>query len=559
MKKISCIDSSTLEINNLSLNGLVGDRSLREYTNKFKNSEYYFLDTRSKKVLDLGASYGDFAHWCFQHDAHSVISVEANPHVYKFLSRNTYLLMLEKNYLALNFAISRNNYERFVFKTHGTGAGSLKSHSKLKRGFKNRRVKKIKGYNAFLLVNLYKPDIIKMDIQGEEYNALEDISSYIDEHRPELAIDYHYGFSKIEEIFSKLDYKVNILEKNGSVGLIHCIPNEKSNSSHENIKNSSSQNFFDDNDKSFEKSKTRINVNSNSNSLIFSVRQWDNTDLTINCIESILDSAENQQTSVLLFDDCSKDIYELVRLFSHFCDDERVFFFRSQSRLEFVESYNLCADISTYKGFDFMYYVNNDTHSFSKGIDVKTIELFDDPKLGIVGHKVFNKDGCIRHNKIKVKSGISIPVPTEGYAIRLSYFKFLGGFNQHLTRYREDLDLVNRFNTFGAKCYLDLNNSFVHIGNGSSSRQIFIPVFYKTRNFIWFDKLSTFNDFLNKIRTLTLNLFGRMRNYKGTRNPLIAFLLFIFSFFMGILSGAILRVLKPRPYRSARPYKSTNS
>ena len=66
MGLIKCIDSDTYNVEDICLNGIVGDRSLEDYGKQFHDDEYSYISVDNKNVLDLGASYGDFAHWCFK-------------------------------------------------------------------------------------------------------------------------------------------------------------------------------------------------------------------------------------------------------------------------------------------------------------------------------------------------------------------------------------------------------------------------------------------------------------------------------------------------------------
>ena len=77
--------------------------------------------------------------------ANSVVSVEANTLVFKHLARNTFVLQTKLKFLALNVAVSQKRNVSFVFKKHGTGAGSIDNHTKLKKGHKNRRVITVTG------------------------------------------------------------------------------------------------------------------------------------------------------------------------------------------------------------------------------------------------------------------------------------------------------------------------------------------------------------------------------------------------------------------------------
>ena len=159
MKKIHCFDSVTIDAGPIILNGAIGDLSLEHYCQEFIDSEYSFIDPTGKSVLDLGASYGDFANWCHVNGAKSIISIEANPFIFNHLLRNTYELQFRLNFLALNVAIANSAKAKFTFKSHGTGAGSLDIHSKLNSRRKNKKSVTVDCLDLSTILDFYKPKI----------------------------------------------------------------------------------------------------------------------------------------------------------------------------------------------------------------------------------------------------------------------------------------------------------------------------------------------------------------------------------------------------------------
>jgi len=89
---------------------------------------------------------------------------------------------------------------------------------------------------------------------------------------------------------------------------------------------------------------------------------------------------------------------------------------------------------------------------------------------------------------VKYKLGVPMSTPTEGYVIRSSVFKEVGLLDERLVRYFEDLDFLIRMREAGFESLAIPAISFMHLGGGTSSKQAWIPNFYRSRNLIWFIK-----------------------------------------------------------------------
>ena len=264
-------------------------------------------------------------------------------------------------------------------------------------------------------------------------------------------------------------------------------------------------------------------------------------------------------SKIIIFDNKSLDIKEQVKLFCDFINEKRVVFVSSRSRLSFVDGFNTSAKFAQLLEAKFVYFLNNDTYGFSKGIDTATIQTFQDSKVAMVGHRVLDCNGMPRHDSCKVKSGVSFPTPTEGYALRLSHFSLVGEFNTNLKIYREDIDLINKVHSFGLRIVLDVSKSFIHKGGGSTGKLIFLPIFYRVRNFIWFDNLNNLSD----VKKIFLNMYFytqiRIKNYKGKAPFFIVVISMNLIFLYALFCGLILRFIRPLPYKNSLPFKITNS
>ena len=52
-----------------------------------------------------------------------------------------------------------------------------------------------------------------MDIEGEEYNALDSLKDYILAFNPEFAIEFHNGSKMIFDFFKNMSYEIKIIEE----------------------------------------------------------------------------------------------------------------------------------------------------------------------------------------------------------------------------------------------------------------------------------------------------------------------------------------------------------
>lgn len=58
------------------------------------------------------------------------------------------------------------------------------------------------------------PDFIKMDVEGEEINAIEGMRKTIDEYRPTLLCEVHGQSKQMADALAELDYTATVLESN---------------------------------------------------------------------------------------------------------------------------------------------------------------------------------------------------------------------------------------------------------------------------------------------------------------------------------------------------------
>jgi GT2 family glycosyltransferase len=213
------------------------------------------------------------------------------------------------------------------------------------------------------------------------------------------------------------------------------------------------------------------------------VRQWDSFEMTSQCLDSLL-ATDYSKKRILLIDDASKDWSYLHLFFAY----PSIHVVRTIDRLEYCNSFNLLAKYATHLGSDFIFIVNNDTSNFSQNI-FKELIGNSNAQIGVISSRVKDYSGNIIVKEDRKWLGIPFNIATEGYLIALNTWNKIGGFNSSLIRYTEDLEIVRELRNLGLEQKRVDTVYFSHLGNGSSSRQNFIPIFFAARNLIWIQKI----------------------------------------------------------------------
>ena len=454
------------------------------------------------------------------------------------MRRNTYFHQVNNKYLAIEGDLTDNKHPKL-------NSSNRKSQ---------KRNNKIQSTNDFLnLLNVYKPEIIKIENLNNPLSKLRKIRDYILNNMPQISIKTKIKARLFKDVLPEGYICKEEIKVDNSTFIVNCIPpsfKEFGNKIYlENIHPKSS----------VLSNSVETSSPKNIDKIAFCILQWDNTENTTQCVDSLLGALNESGSKIIIFDNKSLDIKEQVKLFCDFINEKRVVFVSSRSRLSFVDGFNTSAKFAQLLEAKFVYFLNNDTYGFSKGIDTATIQTFQDSKVAMAGHRVLDCNGMPRHDSCKVKSGVSFPTPTEGYALRLSHFSLVGEFNTNLKIYREDIDLINKVHSFGLRIVLDVSKSFIHKGGGSTGKLIFLPIFYRVRNFIWFDNLNNLSDVKKIFINLYLYTQIRIKNYKGKAPFFIVAISMNLIFLYALFCGLILRFIKPFPYKNSLPFKITNS
>lgn len=138
----------------------------------------------NKICLDLGTNIGAFTKIALEGGASRVYGVECDLRNYNIAS-NAFASEIKAN--IIHAAVSGSDQETLtIYKSSSKSNHS--STSILKRNNKFRDYDEVKNYHIDTLLNEIKPDVIKVDIEGAEYDIIESVIDY----KPEvLFIELH--------------------------------------------------------------------------------------------------------------------------------------------------------------------------------------------------------------------------------------------------------------------------------------------------------------------------------------------------------------------------------
>lgn len=143
------------------------------------------IDYKDKICLDLGANLGGFTKIALDNGASKVCVVECDTRNFEKLSKS---FKEEKNVDLYHAAVSNQETEKIqIYKNNSKQAHC--SVSIVKRA-KFKEYDEVRNVRIGKLLEQYKPDIVKVDIEGGEYEIIEAIETYSPEV---LLIELHTG------------------------------------------------------------------------------------------------------------------------------------------------------------------------------------------------------------------------------------------------------------------------------------------------------------------------------------------------------------------------------
>ena len=136
-----------------------------------------FEPKKGDTVIDIGAYFGDSAIWWAKEFEAKVIAFEPLPEVFKELTENLRLNHVEDKVIAYNVALGSG--EKI---TGGKGKGTMFNYADLEQTLETKRLDDFK---------FEKVDIIKIDVEGFEYEVLKGAVETIKRFHPKLILETH--------------------------------------------------------------------------------------------------------------------------------------------------------------------------------------------------------------------------------------------------------------------------------------------------------------------------------------------------------------------------------
>lgn len=169
----------------------------REGDERSRERDFFLgLNLASKTVYDIGCSVGNFTLLFAESvkPSGSVVAFEPNPEVFITLKKRIEENNLS-NVLIYNIGIGgKDERKKLVVRPYDTGTGSMERYIQdiVKEGaYKEYEVDVYQLDKYLNYQNLPKPDFIKIDVEGMEYECLLGMEDIIKKYKPILFIEIH--------------------------------------------------------------------------------------------------------------------------------------------------------------------------------------------------------------------------------------------------------------------------------------------------------------------------------------------------------------------------------
>jgi FkbM family methyltransferase len=169
---------------------------------------------RGKVVFDCGSHNGVFSIYSSIFSPSRIYSFEPVRNTYEILKKNVELNRLQKKMVLTNSAVGEKNEEgKIFFDKIADGSASL---NKKMSHYENVKIISLDWFSKFNKVG--KVGIIKMDIEGNEKEALNGAKRIISKYKPILTFSaYHKPSDKVilPKIVKKIrgDYKIKLIDR----------------------------------------------------------------------------------------------------------------------------------------------------------------------------------------------------------------------------------------------------------------------------------------------------------------------------------------------------------
>ena len=167
-----------------------------EYIVKEIERSYGMLDVAGSTVMDIGANIGAFTLWALKHEARQVIAFEPEPNNFEMLCLNT--KAFRDIVIASNSALISGHETSLNLWVAPSGKNPGNSSLTARRG---RTSVAVHAFNFKKMLERYQPSVIKMDVEGAEYDLLtEPLPLYVKQIAMEIHLNDSWMFDQAPEL-----------------------------------------------------------------------------------------------------------------------------------------------------------------------------------------------------------------------------------------------------------------------------------------------------------------------------------------------------------------------
>jgi Methyltransferase FkbM domain len=167
-----------------------GGKSKGDIVGIFMRKEYDDLPVKDKVVIDIGASIGDSSIYFAIRGAKKVLAFEPDPEAYELAKKN----------------IQINGFSDQIELVYAVCAGTTSIDSP------DFPEPKLTTLQTIVDKCDLKPDVLKMDCEGCEYDVILSTPNDVLIKFSYLHIEYHYGYKNIKEKLEKCNFRVRVTE-----------------------------------------------------------------------------------------------------------------------------------------------------------------------------------------------------------------------------------------------------------------------------------------------------------------------------------------------------------
>ncbi len=160
---------------------------------------YGMLDVKGKVVFDIGANIGAYSLLALNMGADTVIAFEPEPNNFEMLQLNN--SRLEGSYITHKIALITGDDKDIDLWIAPSGKNPGNSSLIQRRG---RIPVKVATGNFYYMLEQYKPEVIKMDVEGAEYDLL---AHGLPDHVRQIAMEIHLQ-GKMPNFFQCAPYMI---------------------------------------------------------------------------------------------------------------------------------------------------------------------------------------------------------------------------------------------------------------------------------------------------------------------------------------------------------------